>query len=288
MENQKTLAHVLKSNIMKNSRFSYEDLIFENRNKTYGAYDLRVNYDTNLMRSFFIAIGSLTMIAFLFYWINGLSQTKKPAHKIIEYVVLDKVFEIEKNVMKNIQPVSFPKKAVVATPPTPPVPPVDPLSFKMVSEIIPPATKPIEPPQLVQSIDLPGSIASTGPAGIFTAPISTGTGINSTVTVLSSAVVDKQPVFPGGLDGFYKFLANHIRFPEEAKREGISAKLFVSFVINKEGKLVEIEFVKKAGYGMEESVSAVLEKSPKWIPGQVGQEQVSTRMILPVNFNLVQ
>ena len=59
-------------------------------------------------------------------------------------------------------------------------------------------------------------------------------------------------------------------------------------MINKEGNLVEIEFIKRAGFGMEESVTAVLEKSPKWIPGQVGTKQVNTKLILPVNFNLVQ
>lgn len=115
-----------------------------------------------------------------------------------------------------------------------------------------------------------------------------GKGKGSGPEILSSAVVDKQPLFPGGMDGFYKYLSKHMRFPEEAKREGISAKLFVSFVIDKEGNLVEIEFIKKAGFGMEESVMAVLEKSPKWTPGQVGNEQVNTKMILPVNFNLVQ
>jgi protein TonB len=95
-------------------------------------------------------------------------------------------------------------------------------------------------------------------------------------------------MFPGGMEGFYNFLSKHIRFPQEAKSEGISGKLFVSFIIDKEGNLTHIEFMRKAGYGMEESVMAVLEKSPKWTPGYVGNNQVNTKMILPVSFDLIQ
>ena len=274
---------------MKNNRFSYEDQIFENRNKSYGAYDLRVNYELNLMRSFFIGIGSLTVIFFIIYIANFISSPDLPETKETSRVIMDKVYEFEKNIMDNIQPIVPPKKTNIVAPPVPPKPVIEPNAYQIVRQITEPAIQPVEPlinPEPVEP--LAGSLSGTGPAAISTVPISSGSGINSISTVLSSAVVDKQPMFPGGMEGFYKFLSNHIRFPEEAKREGISAKLFVSFVINKDGNLVEIEFVKKAGYGMEESVTAVLEKSPKWIPGQVGKDQVSTRMILPVNFNLVQ
>ncbi len=273
---------------MNRTNFPYEDLIFENRNKAYGAYDLRVNYETNLMKAFFIGLGSLSVIAFGIFWITRSASEVIVQFKETSKFDLTKTFVIEPELPKAIQPPAPVKRSQTIPPPTPPI---DPLSFKMEKLPVEPVAPPKEPATSPGPVEpLTGPVNPVGTSEIFPVASISGTGTvnNSTLISVSSAVVDKQPLFPGGMDGFYKFLSRNMRFPDEAKREGVSAKLFVSFVINKEGNLVEIEFIKKAGYGMEESVMAVLEKSPKWIPGQVGNEQVNTKMILPVNFNLVQ
>ncbi len=268
---------------MNRTRFPYEDLIFENRNKAYGAYELRVNYEVNLMKAFFIGLGSLSFIAFMIFWINR-PDIPEIVFKETSTFDLTKEYVIEPNTIEA--PIKPLKKIRTIAPPSTPI---DPNAFQMVKGPIEPAVKPLDPPVPPEPIR---PISGSEPGGeqtstfINTAMVGNGNGAHP--VVVSSAVVDKQPMFPGGMDGFYKYLSRHMSFPEAAKREGISAKLFVSFVIDKEGNLVEIEFIKKAGFGMEESVMAVLEKSPKWIPGQVGNEQVNTKMILPVNFNLVQ
>ncbi len=247
---------------MKRAPFSYEDLIFENRNKAYGAYDLRVNYQTNLMKSFFIGIGSLTLLAFIIYKITQNPIPVKEIHKETTLLDASDIFEIEQ---KNIIPLSEIKNISKPNVGALPKPIVDPNSFKLVTRVIEPIV-PIEPspePLPIEPIGEP--IAFVGTPVIPLDPITGGTGRGSNLgtTVISSAAVDKLPMFPGGMEGFYDFLSKHMRFPNAARNEGISGKLFVSFVINKDGNLVEIEFVKKAGYGMEESVMAVLEKSPK-------------------------
>lgn len=272
---------------MKRAPNSYEDLIFENRNKSYGAYELRVTYQANLMKSFFIGIGGLTLLALITYQIARDPLPALVKHKETTLNDMSKIFEIEpennipKSLIKNIsKPTSLAAPKHV----------VDPLSFKLVAKVVEPI-KPVKPEPITLPVEpispaLPGSL----PAALPVLPVIGGGGAGSELgtTVLSSAAVDKLPMFPGGMEGFYNFLSGHMRFPDAARTEGISGKLFVSFVINKDGNLVEIEFVKKAGYGMEESVVAVLEKSPKWTPGQVGNQQVNTKMILPVSFNLVQ
>jgi protein TonB len=270
---------------MNRTRFPYEDLIFENRNKAYGAYELRVNYQVNLMKAFFIGMGSLSIIAFMIFWINR-PDIPKIVFKETSTSDLSKVYDLETNTAESIVPVKQHKKIQTIPPPSIPI---DPHTFTPVKEPVEPLTTPVEPIVPSGPIEpLAGSEPGSGSPSNFNATALAGNGNTSGPVVLSSAAVDKQPMFPGGMDGFYKYLSRHMSFPEAAKREGISAKLFVSFVIDKEGNLVEIEFIKKAGYGMEESVMAVLEKSPKWIPGQVGTEHVNTKMILPVNFNLVQ
>jgi periplasmic protein TonB len=270
---------------MNRTRFPYEDLIFENRNKAYGAYDLRVNYEVNLMKAFFIGLGSLSFVVFVIFWINR-PDIPEIVFKETSEFDLTKVYVMETNTAEASVPVKQQNKTRTIPPPATPI---DPLAFKPVKDPVEPEVLPVEPILPSGPIEpLPGSEPGSGSPGNFTASNVAGNGNGTGPVIVSSAVVDKQPLFPGGMDGFYKYLSQHMRFPEAAKREGISAKLFVSFVIDKEGNLVEIEFIKKAGFGMEESVMAVLEKSPKWIPGQVGNEHVNTKMILPVNFNLVQ
>lgn len=269
---------------MKRTQNRYEDIIFENRNKAFGAYQLRVNYHSTLIKSFFLGLSSLTIIAIIVYKINHVTPDLKPSFKVTDAVVMAKIFEIEKPLIANpiLRQVNHKIAVAVAAPKAP----IDPLSFKIVKERIEPL-KPVA--NLMDPVITTPTVGSeAGPATVTMIPISGRSGLDLSGQVLSSAVVDKQPLFPGGMEAFYKFLSKHMRFPEEAKREGISGKLFVSFVINTEGNLVEIEFVKKAGFGMEESVATVLEKSPKWSPGLVGNQQVSTKMILPVSFNLVQ
>ena len=93
---------------MKRAPNSYEDLIFENRNKSYGAYELRVNYQANLMKSFFIGIGGLTLLAFIIYQIAHDPLPALVKHKETTLNDMSKIFEIEtennipKSLIKNI------------------------------------------------------------------------------------------------------------------------------------------------------------------------------------------
>lgn len=269
---------------MNRTNFQYEDLIFENRNKAYGAYDLRVNYSVNLMRSFFITIGILVLFAFIIYRVTRSDDSVYKSAKMTTPIVMKDRYVIESSFkVRDIQ-VGKIQKPVTATFPKSIV---DPLSFKVTSKVVEPAKAidPVDPPAVVTPVvgAVPGGVPVDPPISDIG-----GSGAGLLPSVVSSAVVDKLPEFPGGMEGFYSFLSKHVRFPKEARQEGISGKLFVSFVIDKAGNLVEIEFMKKAGFGMEEAVMAVLEQSPKWKPGLVGSQQVSTKMILPVTFNLVQ
>ncbi len=269
---------------MNRQRSSYEDLIFENRNKSYGAYDLRVNYQTNLMKSFFVGIGGLTLVALIVYQINRYEKPKTIKIPKTDILDMSKIFSTEKfDVIQNKPSVASQKSTTITAVKTI----ADPLSFKVVSKVIEPVKADPQPTIAEPITGLTAAAGLSSEPFTGTATIGTiGTGIQP--EIFSTATVDKLPEFPGGMEGFYNFLAKNVRFPEQARQERISGKLFVSFVIDIEGKLVEIEFIRKAGYGMEESVASVLSRSPKWSPGLVKDQQVNTKMILPVSFNLVQ
>jgi len=96
-------------------------------------------------------------------------------------------------------------------------------------------------------------------------------------------VVDKFPEFPGGMKGFYDFLKD-IKYPDEAKRNDISGKVFVKFTIEKDGSVTNVEALKGIGSGCDEEAVRVIKKSPKWKPGYIKEKAVRISIVIPIVF----
>ncbi len=97
------------------------------------------------------------------------------------------------------------------------------------------------------------------------------------------------PVMPepqGGFAGFYKFLQKELRYPDQARRMGIEGKVYIEFIVEKDGSLSNMKVIKSVGGGCDEEALRVLKKSPKWTPGNNAGRGVRVRMSLPVNFKL--
>jgi hypothetical protein len=88
-----------------------------------------------------------------------------------------------------------------------------------------------------------------------------------------------QPEFPGGVLEFYKFIGTNFKVPAELKSGG---KVFLTFIVEKDGSLSEFEIVKDLGFGTADEVIRVLKLSPKWIPGKENNEIVRVKYSLPV------
>lgn len=99
-------------------------------------------------------------------------------------------------------------------------------------------------------------------------------------------VVQDQPEPYGGIAAFYEFLAENIRYPEEARRIGISGRVFVEFVVDKDGSITNAKVVKGIGGGCDEEAVRIVNKAPKWKPGLQRGRAVKVRMTVPVYFKL--
>lgn len=101
-------------------------------------------------------------------------------------------------------------------------------------------------------------------------------------------VIDEDPMFPGGMDSLYAFLKANIQYPEEAKRDSIEGKVFVQFVIGKDGSVnpQTIKVRRDIGGGCGEEVVRVIKLMPRWIPGRQNGKVVRCEYILPVKFEL--
>ena len=99
-------------------------------------------------------------------------------------------------------------------------------------------------------------------------------------------VFDSQPQPLGGLKEFYKYIQENLAYPQEAKEKGVDGKVFVQFIVYKDGSLKSIRAIKGIGAGCDEEAVRVLKEAPKWIPAKVMEKPVNTRMILPITFKL--
>jgi TonB family protein len=96
--------------------------------------------------------------------------------------------------------------------------------------------------------------------------------------------VDKMPEFPGGQVALVKFLSKNIKYPEKFKKEKINGRVFVSFVIDKTGKVIKAKIEKSLNELCDAEALRVINKMPDWIPGEKNGEKVAVQFGLPVNF----
>ncbi|POY40478.1 energy transducer TonB [Flavobacterium alvei] len=99
-------------------------------------------------------------------------------------------------------------------------------------------------------------------------------------TVYNTAGIEVKPDFPGGMDQFYKFIAENYQTP---KAEGLKGKIYVTFVIEKDGSLSDIKVLRDIGYGTGKEAIRVLKLSPKWSPGEQNGQKVRCTYSLPIS-----
>ncbi|MDN5205716.1 energy transducer TonB, partial [Fulvivirgaceae bacterium BMA10] len=97
-------------------------------------------------------------------------------------------------------------------------------------------------------------------------------------------IVEEQPTPVGGMSAFNKFISKNMKYPSKARRMGIQGKVYVQFVIDKDGSITEIQIIKGIGGGCNEEVVRVLNSHPKWNPGKQRGKPVKVKMTLPIVF----
>ncbi|RYY37520.1 MAG: TonB family protein [Sphingobacteriaceae bacterium] len=98
--------------------------------------------------------------------------------------------------------------------------------------------------------------------------------------------VEDQPQFPGGSEAFAKYLGANIRYPAMARNRKIVGRVFLNFIVEKDGSLKDIKVMRGIGGGCDEEAVRVLKQSPKWAPGKQNGKVVRVQYALPVQFDL--
>lgn len=105
--------------------------------------------------------------------------------------------------------------------------------------------------------------------------------------IFDMSQIDKSPEFPGGMEKMIPYLRNNTKYPTISLEEGSQGKVYVSFVVDKEGNITDVQIAKSDAdkYCGKEALR-VVSSMPKWIPGEVRGRKVKTRFILPVIFRI--
>jgi TonB family protein len=99
-------------------------------------------------------------------------------------------------------------------------------------------------------------------------------------------IVDEQPTPTGGMTEFYQEIAKKLKYPDQARKENITGRVYIQFVINPDGSFSGLKVLKGIGHGCDEAAMDALKTCKNWKPGIKDGKTVSTRMVLPVVFSL--
>jgi len=99
-------------------------------------------------------------------------------------------------------------------------------------------------------------------------------------------VVEKMPVYPGGDDARIKFMVENIKYPAKARENGIQGTVYISFVVETDGKITNVKTIRGIGSGCDEEAERVISMMPSWKPGIQRGQPVRVQFNMPVKFSL--
>lgn len=99
-------------------------------------------------------------------------------------------------------------------------------------------------------------------------------------------VVENMPEFPGGEAAMYKFIGKNIEYPRMAKESGISGRVFITFVVERDGSVSDVQILRGIGGGCDEEAVRVIRKMPRWSPGKQRGKPVRVQYRMPIKFTL--
>jgi len=99
-------------------------------------------------------------------------------------------------------------------------------------------------------------------------------------------VVEQMPSFPGGEAKMYGYIGKNIEYPRIAKESGISGRVFVTFVVEKDGTVTDVQILRGIGGGCDEEAVRVIKSMPKWKPGKQRGKPVRVQYRMPIKFTL--
>lgn len=260
--------------------YSYDwcEIVFDDKNKEYGAYDLRLHSSKRHLKALIIAVAFFTLAILSPIIIKSVMPEKKEAMTEVTSLLdvkMDKPKDQENKILENTPPPEL-KSSIKFTPPV--VKPDEEVTEEMKSQ------EELKTDVAISIADVKGADDGTG---VDVAELNQNTGIaDEAVAAEVFSVVEQMPEFPGGTEELYKFLGENIKYPTQARENGISGKVFVNFVVEPSGAITNVKLLRGISGGCDEEAIRVVKMLPRWKPGKQNGKAVRVSFNLPVNFQL--
>lgn len=266
--------------------------VFTDRNQQYGAYLLRKQSSQHLLKALFITVPIFVAV----FLVPGIIKRFDKNVDVVVKESVQKEFDVDiihRNVEKEVRPspakaevkapkvVSFKAKSVAMS-----------SNFKVVSDnlvsLSPPTSADIEN-AIIGSISqegVEGKLNVIAGAGGEPAGGVAGKGEGGGNEIMDATGVDVSPEFPGGMSAWSKYIQNNLKYPGIAQEEGIQGKVFLSFVVEKNGTITDVKVLKGIGYGCDDEAVRVIKKSPRWKAGMQNNLPVRVKYTMPISYTV--
>ena len=263
---------------------SLNDIVFENRNKLYGAYALRKGYGQTMQRSVLIGV---TMFLLMIMLPNLYARlVPKPKATDIAYVVEF----VDVDIKPDAKPLPPPVKEIPQ--------PKEKTVKNTIFEVLPDEKVDVEyaPPTTDELVNAkPGQETVNGIEGLdnVTPPVeSVSPGKGRSIELEPAVekdyldVVEQRPEFLGGNEAMAAFLQKNLKYPSQASRANIQGRVFVQFTVGADGKIENVKSIKGIGFGCDEEAVRVIKLMPEWKPGKQSGIPVRVRFTMPIVFQM--
>jgi protein TonB len=258
------------------------DLLFDGRNKQYGAYELRKKYSKRMS----VAVSMMIACCLLFFILYAFATRGSDSHPVLK---------IDELTLTKVDPdVKRPEQ--LPPPPKTVQPPVKTVQFttpKITEE-------PLKPEEQLPDKDILddtkiGKVNQEGIDGadVISPPISDDRGVISAPTKDETdydktfAKVEIESDYPGGASAWQRFLNKNFKYPQEAQDNGIQGVVMVQFIVDKEGNVSDVEAISgPTDGGLREEAVRVIKKSGKWTPAVQNGRQVKSYKKQSILFRL--
>jgi len=272
----------------------YLDLIFDNRNKAYGGYELRKHYNQRVLQAFGLLIAAIALAVAIPYAIGKFFPKDKLAvlsapNAPTVLTKIEAVYQPPKTIPPPIeQPKSQPNASIKKT--------VEFVEPKVVADAK--VDKPLVKPDFKDDaeIGLKNNVGNGGKEIAKTTEVPTGPPVageksgDPHVTTMPSSepmvFADVMPEYPGGLAALMKYLQSNMKYPAEARENAIQGKVIVKFVVNEMGRVENAIVVRGIGAGCDKEALRVVNAMKGWKPGMMHGKAVKVYYTLPITFRL--
>lgn len=247
----------------------FDDIVFENRNKQYGAYQLRRKYNRNVL------IGMLFGVVFLgsavitpYINAKALESSKKRAERQVEI---------------KLENLDTPNETV-APPPPPPPPPAAAVQQPYVPPVVVDSIKPEDEVQLMTAEQAVVEVKNEEVVEVVET-------VKEEIKQEEAepepfVVVEEMPMYPGGPEELLKYIAEHVVYPEVAKENNIQGKVIVRFCVTAKGGVSQVSVLKGVDPELDKEAIRVVSALPPFKPGKQGGKAVPVWYMVPISFTL--